>query len=312
MRFLSPPEVRRNLAYYLDLTVLLTSELNSDVRAVFVDEKRAHVDIYKQDFLSHMSDLTYIFNKFKEDNNWVLVTPSDYTDCYNTSDAIVTIFNKKSLWDLPHLQEMKILKSTTNIDQKMSIRFERQKKDMLFKIKKYNQNLKLFKYFMLKNTYLKNKQVEIFAKLKSGEGEIVIDKVFSLVICGRRLLDTNDYWYCNVLNEKHCSAVLPIIFRGVCLNFLHRLETDRSCLYIRVNRKEFISRIGSCEKVTKVGKHHSIYHSYIEFGEKGKLSIANVIHWKFGINTVIDILNDFGANQCIQHGQHGTFELNEV
>ena len=236
IKYLAPKDFRRPLAYYLDLTILLCSELNIKFRGFAMDESRSHVDIYKMDLNNIAHEASIVFNRFKNKDNNVLIVPSDFSLCYNSSDYIIAIFDNHGLFDLPHVYEMKAILPTTIITDQMKTRFQKQRDTNTALMKKYDMKINLFMMYLSHNTYFVAHQEQILKLAKNGKGEIIIDEVFSIILSESKIQSSKDFWFCNLFEEKGYSSIMPLIFRNMRIDFFYELGLTPSMVFIKVNK----------------------------------------------------------------------------
>lgn len=297
--------------YHFDLIVLLCSDLNIKLRSLSIDQSRACVDVTK--FLPEevFGEMAHVMKTFKKPHTLPLVAPCDYCKLYNVADYIIPIFDLENRrFDLPHIYEMKTMLPTTVVDSKMQKRMDKQRERMKKIVTEFDKHLNLFGVFMFNEGYLESHKKELFKMLKKKkDGELKIDSVQSLLTSKAKLSNDQDYWYINITEEIGCGVILPMIFRNFPLNFLKKLVKSERCLYIKIHKKGFKSAVKEWDSVKKIDKHHSIYHAYVRFKDGGSISIANLIHMKFEITKLKDILENIKKYSYEHHGSYKNYDI---
>src|SRR3989344_2924366 len=239
--------------YFIDLTILLASNMDTPFRAQSIDNMRTSVDVTS-------FDLDSVFNEI---------------ECHR----------KEAIKNNPNLIEVKDRKGNRNFyRQDLEKQIQRERKQALRFIElhtKYDffksvEDRRLFYgYAIYLSEYLAS-------KLLRWPRTIKIDDVFSLESSTDALKHDDNYWKIDIIEEMVCGNIIPMIFKSFDVKFFDKIMSNGPRLYIIVDKKNFRKELQKLDFVSKTGKHPSPYHNFIYFGDM-RISAANLIHVKYPI-----------------------------
>lgn len=281
--------------YFIDLTILLASNVDTPFRAQSIDNKRASVDVTSFNLDSVFSEIECHQKQAVQSNpNLCFVSvPTDFSLLYNVGDMLTVGFdigNRKLIY--PKLIEIKNRKKDQGAyKQNLERQTQRERKQMLRFVElhtKYDffksaEDRRLFYGYPI---YLSGFVVN---KLLRGPRVIKIDDVFSLESSMDVLKHDNDYWKIDIIEEIVCGNIMPMIFKGFDVRLFNKIMGSGPWIYIIVNKKNFRKELQGLDFVSKVDKHPSPYHNFIYFGGM-RISAANLIHVKYPIQQLKHLL----------------------
>ncbi|GEM_PF-4082322 len=284
--------------YFIDLTMLLASGMDTSIRTHSIDNARATVDIKSFKLDEIIEEISCIAKEPFEKNPKLrfLIAPSDFTLCYNVGDFFIVgldLRNRKLIH--PKIIELKTRKADPKNYNPVLYKkqLERQKRQAERILKTHvardidlenKEHKKIYTF----PTYLQGKQKEVL-KLLKPTGELPIDDVFSLVISKKWLTSTNAHFVVNLFEEIVCGNIIPSIFKGVDIRLFEKLMTEGLFLSIKADKNKLCDHLKSIPTVKKVEIDQSPYRGYVYF-TWGRISLANLIHLKYPIKQLENIL----------------------
>ncbi len=286
--------------YFIDITVLLCSGMDTDLRTHSIDNKRTSVDVTNLDLNIIFEDLTRLKELAQKENpNLVcLVVPTDFTLLYNVGDYVlvgVDISNRKLI--RPHIYEAKRRNVRESVykhrvdEQKQRERRQRQR--MLLQRIRYDaatQTPRLNNFYKYVTFFVGSNKLRKF--LNKTEKEYRVDDTFSFYITKKEKIKINkDEWCVDFLDEIFCGGVIPSIFRHVSLKDIDFLMRQNTHIFLKARKSLLRQGLLAVKSIKSVDKHPSPYHSFIHF-ENLRFSIANTIHAKYPSRILIPTLEE--------------------
>ena len=275
--------------YFIDLTILLASNMDTPFRAQSIDNRRTSVDVTSFDLDSVFNEIEcHRKEAIKNNPNLCFISvPTDFSLLYNVGDMLTVGFdmgNRKLIY--PKLIEVKDRKGNRNFYKPEGYKkqIQRERKQALRFIElhtKYDffksvEDRRLFYGYPI---YLSE---YLASKLLRWPRTNKIDDVFSLESSTDALKHDDNYWKIDIIEEMVCGNIIPMIFKSFDVKFFDKIMSNGPRLYIIVDKKNFRKELQKLDFVSKTGKHPSPYHNFIYFGDM-RISAANLIHVKYPI-----------------------------
>lgn len=267
--------------YFLDLTILLCSGINTNFRRTMIDNSRANVDIRSADLDVVFKDMEYLSKIMSmKEKNEPFVAPCDFTLLYNVLDYVAASFK----WQNRKFNDLTIFEAkhpkTTKKDDKQILRERRQiERGMAVSLGFNNALDRIFH----KPIYLTDDTIKKLKRQKSVE----IDDVFTLELSQDLTARQNkDFWTMDFIEETVCGSISPAIFRGLRVGFIDYLMRNQAHLYIMTRKDKFKEHLTGLPFVKKIAMDSNPYNGYIYVNSsrnKGRISLANLIQAKYPI-----------------------------
>lgn len=281
--------------YFIDLTILLASNVDTPFRAQSIDNRRTSVDVTSFDLDSVFNEIEcHRKEAIKNNPNLCFISvPTDFSLLYNVGDMLTVGFdtgNRKLIY--PKLIEVKDRKSNRNLyKQDLEKQIQRERKQALrfaelhtkYDFFKSVEDRRLFYGYPI---YLSE---HLARKLLRWPRIVKIDDVFSLESSMGVLKHDDNYWKIDILEEMVCGNIIPMIFKGFDVELFNKIMSNGPRLYITVDKKDFRKKLQKLDFVSKMDKHSSPYHNFIYFGDM-RISAANLIHVKYPIQQLKHLL----------------------
>lgn len=281
--------------YFIDLTILLASNMDTAFRAQSIDNRRANVDITSFDLDSVFSEIECHQKEAIKNNPKLcfIVVPTDFSLLYNVGDMLTVGFdtnNRKLIY--PKLIEVKNKKKDrSTYTQNLEKQIKRERAQAV-RFAELHTKYDFFKsvedrhLFYGRPIYLSGRIVK---KLLRQPRIVRIDNVFSLESSVDILKHDNNYWRIDIIEEVACGNIIPMIFKGFDVKQFNKIMGRGPRLYIIVNKSSFQKNLQELSFVSKIDKHPSPYHNFVYFG-KMRISAANLIHAKYPMRQLKNLL----------------------
>ncbi len=272
--------------YFIDLTILLASNMDTLLRAQSIDNRRASVDVTSFDLDSVFNEIEcHRKEAVKNNPNLCFISvPTDFSLLYNVGDMLTVGFdtsNRKLIY--PKLIEVKDRKKDRNTyKQNLEEQIQRERKQALrfaelhtkYDFFKSVEDRRLFYGYPI---YLSE---QLTSQLLRRPRTIKIDDIFSIESSNHVLKHDDKYWRIDIIEEIVCGNIIPMVFKGFDVKWFNKIMSTGPRLYIIVNKENFRKNLQELSFVSKVEKHPSPYHNFVYFGEM-RISAANLIHVKY-------------------------------
>lgn len=281
--------------YFVDLTILLASNMDTPFRAQSIDNRRTSVDVTSFELDSIFNEIECHQKEATKNNpNLCFISvPTDFSFLYNVGDMLTVGFdtrNRKLIY--PKLIEVKDKKKDHGAyKQNLEKQIKREGRQAL-RFAELHTKYGFFKsvedrrLFYGHPIYLSGR---IVRKLLRQPRIIRIDDVFSLQSSMDVLRHNKNYWRVDIIEEIACGNIIPMIFKGFDVKQFNRIMGGGPRLYIIVDKNSFQKNLRELSFVSKVDKHPSPYHNFVYFGEM-RISAANLIHVKYPMRQLKHLL----------------------
>lgn len=279
--------------YFIDLTILLASNMDTAFRAQSVDNRRTSVDVTSFNLNSHyMKEIECVRQEFQKNNSklYYIIVPTDFTLLYNVGDMLTVGFdlnNRKFIY--PKLIEVKEHKKDWSTYKQDIHRQQKREFGQAMRFLELHAKYDFFKSLSLtpnlygRPTYITNCIVK---RLLNKSSFIKIDDTITLESTGTPYSKrVKNLWILNILEEVRCGNIIPSIFKGLDIRLFESLMESNTHIYLLVSIQSFRKHLKNLDYLSNVDNHHSPYEAWIYFGAI-RLSMASLLHLKYRTNNL--------------------------